>query len=138
MNPWYELFILFGIYAVLFIGMIVCLIRLAMHKDKKLTIVMIVCDLILGIGTTLFAASHRICFQYNDWAVLDHNIYWIEEKYGAFDLGHPENGKAGRAAYYIYTDNGPIMPDHLDHYYYMEYDEWGVVYEVYDSCQPGG
>lgn len=35
------------------------------------------------------------------------------------------------------TDNGPIMPDHLKHYY-IEYDEWGVIYNVYASCQPGG
>lgn len=30
------------------------------------------------------------------------------------------------------------MPDHLKHYYYIEYDEWGVVYNVHDSSQPGG
>ena len=46
--------------------------------------------------------------------------------------------EAGKAAYYIYTDEGPIMPDHLKHYYYMEYDVRGVIYNVYEECQPGG
>ncbi len=45
---------------------------------------------------------------------------------------------SSHSTYYIYTDNGPIMPDHLKHYYYMEYDEWGVIYNVYEGCQPGG
>jgi len=30
------------------------------------------------------------------------------------------------------------MPDHLDHYYYIEYDENGIVKEVYEGSQPGG
>ena len=37
----------------------------------------------------------------------------------------------------IYTDNGPIMPDYNKHYYNIEYDEWGVVYNVYDAYRSG-
>ena len=62
----------------------------------------------------------------------------FEEKYGEFDLGEIKEGEKGRVAYYIYTDNGPIMPDHLKHYYYMEYDEWGMIYNVFDGLQSGG
>ena len=62
----------------------------------------------------------------------------IEQKYGAFDLGEVRENEKGRVAYYIYTDNGPIMPDHMEHYYYMEYDEKGDIYNVYDACAPGG
>jgi len=69
---------------------------------------------------------------------LQSNIYTVEQKYGEFDLGKIKDNAKGRVAYYIYTDNGPIMPDHLDHYYYMEYDERGVIYNVYDGVQPGG
>ena len=46
----------------------------------------------------------------------------------------PENS----VYYYIYTDNGPIMSDHMKHYYYMEYDENGIVYNIYDGLPPGG
>ena len=69
---------------------------------------------------------------------MNSNINTVQQKYGDFDLGTVENQKEGTAAYYIYTDNGPIMPDHLKHYYYIQYDVWGVVYRVYDGCQPGG
>lgn len=30
------------------------------------------------------------------------------------------------------------MPDHLEHYYYVEYDEQGNVKEIYDGTKPGG
>ncbi|WP_295211886.1 hypothetical protein [Ruminococcus sp.] len=62
----------------------------------------------------------------------------VQQKYGTFDVGTIKENQAGRVAYYIYTDNGSIMPDHLKHYYYIEYDEWGVVYKVYESSQLGG
>lgn len=62
----------------------------------------------------------------------------IEQEYGEFDLGEIQENQKGKVAYYIYTDDGPIMPDHLEHYYYMEYDGWGVIYDVYDACAPGG
>ncbi len=62
----------------------------------------------------------------------------VREKYGDFDLGIVESDKSGKVAYYIYTDNGPIMPDYLKHYYYIKYDECGVVYSIYEGCQPGG
>ena len=65
-------------------------------------------------------------------------IYEVEEKYGDFDLGEIIKNQKGSVGYYIYTDNGPIMPDHLEHFYYMEYDEDGIIYKVYDSCSPGG
>lgn len=59
-----------------------------------------------------------------------------ERFYG--DLDAYQEGESNRVSCFIYTDNGPVMPDHLDHYYYIEYDEQGVVYNVYDGCQPGG
>lgn len=86
----------------------------------------------------MYYSSHSTYYKYNDWIILQRNIHMVEEKYGEFDFGEIEDGKKGTVAYYIYTDNGPIMPDHLKHYYYIEYDEWGMVYNVYDSCQPGG
>ena len=30
------------------------------------------------------------------------------------------------------------MPDHLPHYYYLEYDDNGIVRNVYEGVAPGG
>ena len=60
-------------------------------------------------------------------------ISQVEARYGPFDISR--NGVLG---YYIYTDNGPIMPDHLPHYYYLEYDDNGIVRNVYEGVAPGG
>ena len=59
-------------------------------------------------------------------------------KYGAFDRGTVQEGKSGKVGYYIYTDNGPIMPDHMKHYYWIYFDESGIVYKVEDNLPPGG
>ena len=93
---------------------------------------------VLLVVVILYALSHSTYYRYNDWAVLQSNIHMVEQKYGEFDLGEIKENEKGIVAYYIYTDNGPIMPDHLKHYYFIEYNEWGVIYNVYDSCQPGG
>lgn len=138
MNPWYELFITAVTYLFLFICAVGCLIGLKRYKKKSFTIIILLCDIVLLIGLTLFVVSHKESFKYNDWAIINSNISMVEKKYGSFDLGHIEEGKAGKVAYYVYTDNGPIMPDYLERYYYMEYDEWGVVYDVYVAARPGG
>ncbi len=94
--------------------------------------------LIAGI---LFLASHPTDYHYNDWWVIGRHMKEIEERYGAFDLGTYQSGCAGRVGYYIYTDHGSLFsidPDHLKHYYYIEYDETGTATRVYDSGQPGG
>ena len=92
----------------------------------------------LFVLTVLYVSSHSTYYKYNDWAILRSNIYMVEQKYGKFDLGEIKQNQRGTVAYYIYTDNGPIMPDHMEHYYYMEYDEKGDIYNVYDACAPGG
>jgi len=60
------------------------------------------------------------------------------KKYGDFDLKSYHPGEAGSGGYYIYTDNKGFLPDHLKHYYYIEYDESGKAVKVYEACQPGG
>ena len=40
--------------------------------------------------------------------------------------------------YYIDTDSGPVMPDHLPYYYYIYYDEKGMVYKVESRAAEGG
>lgn len=106
------------------------------HKKKSVKSVaaLFVTNIILLIALILFKASHSTYYKYNDWLILQSNIYMIEQKYGVFDLGTINENQAGRAAYYIYTDGRSDD----QHYYYMEYDVWGVVYKVYEACQPDG
>ena len=142
MNPWiidfcYLLFLLIF----LIIGIIsVILIVKGKHKRKsiKFPVISLVVSSLFLLMLVLFVASHPTYYKYNDWTILSSNISMVQQKYGAFDLGDVTDNKAGCAAYYIYTDNGPIMPDHLKHYYYIEYDEDGIIYKVYDASQPGG
>ncbi len=142
MNPWSIYFCyLFFLLIFLVIGIIsVILIIKGKHKRKsiKAPVILLSINSLLLLMMILFDASHPTYYKYNDWSILDSSINEVRQKYGAFDLGDVADNKAGRAAYYIYTDNGPIMPDHLKHYYYMEYDESGMIYKVYDACQPGG
>lgn len=130
------------ILLLLIVGIIICVISFVLPKvrkcNKKAIIISMIINFILLVVTILYVSSHSTYYKYNDWSILQSNIYEIEQKYGEFDLGEIKEKQKGRVAYYIYTDNGPIMPDHLEHYYYMEYDEWGVIYNVYDGCQPGG
>ncbi len=142
MNQWYfDIGIIF-LLILLIVGFIICVIlimirKIRKHKGKAI-IVSFGINLVMLAVTILYATSHSTYYKYNDWVILQSNIYAIEEKYGNFDLGKIRENQKGRVAYYIYTDDGPIMPDHLKHYYYMEYDESGAVYNVYDACQLGG
>lgn len=130
------------ILLLLIVGIIICFISFILSKvrkrNKKAIIISMVINFILFVVAILYISSHSTYYKYNDWVMLQSNIHLIEQKYGEFDLGEIKENQKGWVAYYIYTDNGPIMPDHLKHYYYMEYDEWGVIYNVYDGGQPGG
>ena len=142
MNPWIIDFCYFVLLLCFVIGGIASVVLLIGRKRKKKSIKSTVISLVIGIFLLavliLFIASHSTYYKYNDWTILQSNIRVVQQKYGDFDLGTIRDNQAGKVAYYIYTDNGTIMPDHLKHYYYMEYDEWGMIYKVYESCQPGG
>ena len=125
--------ILFMCFVITAITSIILIVRRKhTRKNVKPVASLFVTNIILLIALILFKASHSTCYKYNDWLILQSNIYMIEQKYGVFDLGTINENQAGRAAYYIYTDN----KSNDRHYYYMEYDEWGVVYKVYEACQP--
>ena len=142
MNPWiidFCYFVLLLCFVIVGIASVVLLIgRKRKKKSIKSTVISLVISIFLLAVLILFLASHSTYYKYNDWTILQSNIRVVQQKYGDFDLGTIRDNQAGKVAYYIYTDNGPIMPDHLKHYYYMEYDEWGMIYKVYESCQPGG
>lgn len=142
MNIWYadiiELFILF----VLFISFIILLILLIKAKRKNKNIktkgLLLSLDIIFFACSIQFVLSHSTYYKFNDWSILNSDINSVISKYGAFDEGTIQEGNSGRIGYYIYTDNGPIMPDHMEHYYWIYYDESGMVYKVEDSLLPGG
>ncbi len=142
MNQWYFTIGIWLILLMMLIGIIIGIFWFIVHTGRKhnnkAIAVSIGINFALLVVVILYALSHSTYYRYNDWAILQSNIHMVKQKYGEFDLGNIKENEKGKVAYYIYTDNGPIMPDHLKHYYYIEYDEWGVVYNVYDSCQPGG
>lgn len=141
MNQWYFDIGMLLILLLLVIGMVICIIMLVIRKNKKKNRKAIIPSMIAGfillVMTILYASSHSTYYKFNDWIILHSNVHLMEQEYGRFDLGEIKENQKGRAAYYIYTDNGPIMPDHLEHYYYIEYDEHGVIYNVYDGSKPG-
>ncbi len=112
----------------LIVGLIIGIIK----KKKAWIIVsstlMAVCAVML-----LFVSSHQIDYRYNDWWVLGKNKTEIEQRYDT-----PDIKMAQAIGYFICHDNGWIMPDHLDHYYYIEFDNNGKAISVRDNVQPGG
>ena len=142
MNPWYvniiELIVLLVLLVCLII-LIVMLIRAKkQHKAARTKGLLLSLDIILFACSLGFVLSHSTYYKYNDWSVLNSDINSVIDKYGVFDNGSVQEGKSGRIGYYIYTDNGPIMPDHSDHYYWIYFDESGTVYKVEESLPPGG
>ena len=142
MSPLYFdigiIFFLFLLISGLIFSVILLIVRKIRKYKRKSVIISISVNFVLIAITVLYTISHSTYYKYNDWSILQNSIYEVEEKYGDFDLGQIRENQKGSVGYYIYTDNIPIMPDHLDHFYYMQYDENGIVYNVYDGCQPGG
>lgn len=132
------IFFLFLLISGLIVSVTLLIVRKIRKYKRKSVIISISVNFVLIAITVLYTISHSTYYKYNDWSILQNSIYEVEEKYGDFDLGQIRENQKGSVGYYIYTDNGPIMPDHLDHFYYMQYDENGIVYSVYDGCQPGG
>lgn len=134
--------ILISILIILIISIIISLSIIIKNKLKrkqiKNSLILLILSIFISAADTLFLCSHSTYYKYNDWIILNSNINMVRKKYGEFDYGHIEKNKSGTVGYYIYTDNSPIMPDHLKHYYYMEYDSWGMIYRVYESCEVGG
>lgn len=124
-----------GIYLVilmLMIGIIfcgICIIVKLIKKKKVKTFIIVTCiDFALLIAIHLFISSHSTYYKYNDWFILGNNIHTIETIYGEFDIVLYDGG----VGYSIYFENGVV------HYYYILYDESGVIYHVYDGRQPDG
>ena len=108
--------------------------KISSEVRKNLFITLTVLAAITLLTIFLLYETHLIyTIKYDAGWIIGSSISDVEERYGEFDLE-----RSGRSAYYIYTDNYGLWPDGSDHYYYMRYDSDGIVYEVYDGCQPGG
>ena len=130
------------IFMVLITAVIVFTVKLirAIKKHislKKPVIFHLVSVVLLGCAV-IFAVSHGTYYKYNDWYILGNDINKVVERYGKFDKGSVEIDRSGSIRYYIYEDNGPIMPNYLDYYYCIDYDENGIVYKVEVRASEGG
>ncbi|MBR1529081.1 MAG: hypothetical protein IJ642_07245 [Oscillospiraceae bacterium] len=94
--------------------------------------------LILLTAGILYCCSHGTYYQYNDWWIQHKTIPEIIQKYGSPDYGNYQEETAGEIGYYIYTDQKGFLPDHLRHYYEIQYDVSGRVIKISDTCQKGG
>lgn len=126
-----DLIVLFVLSLAVVISAVTLAVFLKKKKSAKKPLSVLAASLVLLTGAAVFIASHSTYYKYNDWWILQNHIVKIEERYGAFDIGNYEEGKRGTAAYYIYTDDG------LNHYYFIRYDETGIVYEITDSVPLG-
>ena len=148
MNPWYVSAIQICVFLTLFICFIVFLVMLITaiakakskmkHRPIKTLSFLLSLDVILFAASLVFVLSHPTYYKYNDWTIQGSHISNVQNRYGDFDVGTVRTGQQGEVGYYIYTDDGPIMPDHLPHYYYIHYDENGIVDGVKDSIPAGG
>jgi hypothetical protein len=141
-NAWYSELIELALLASLGLGAIILSVlwiaALRRHGRAKLRGILLLTDVLALTGVTAFVLTHPTYYKYNDRRILHADIHEVAARYGDFDWGSVQEGKAGKVGYYLYTDNGPIMPDHLKHYYWIRYDETGTVFEVCEGVQPGG
>jgi len=130
------------IFMVLITAVIVFTVKLIRAMKKHISLKMpvifhLVSVVLLGCAV-IFAVSHGTYYKYNDWYILGNDINKVVERYGKFDKGSVEIDRSGSIRYYIYEDNGPIMPNYLDYYYCIDYDENGIVYKVEVRASEGG
>jgi heme/copper-type cytochrome/quinol oxidase subunit 2 len=120
------------VLTILTICLLVCIVR--KRKVTNIIRALAICA-ILSFGIILFILSHPTWYTFNDWTIIGSHTSEVIDKYGEPDVGNYEEGKAGRIYYYIYFDND-IIPDFADHYYYIYYNEEGIVTGVKDSTLP--
>lgn|SRR5574344_1593230 len=101
-------------------------------KHKKLMIILSVVSLLM-IAIGLFYISHSTYWKYNDWWIVGKHIDSVEKRYGKFDIN-----KDHLKGYYIGKDDSIVMPSHLEQYYWIEFDDDGIVTKVYLGGPIGG
>lgn len=121
------------------ISLLVFLIVLVILKKRHVAVyIALAVDVLVIAGFIIFEMSHATYYKYNDWEIVNSDIQEIKEKYGEFDIFDANDEGNGEAAYYVYTDNGFVMHNHIPYYYYMKFDENGKIYEVRVDTPRGG
>ena len=142
MNVWYMLLIYAGaiLLVLVFLAVSVAAMMNAVVKQNAVgrRLALLIAAVVLAGVVLLFTLSHKTYYRFNDWLIKSSTASDVIERFGKPDIGTYAEGKPGRIGYYIYTDNGPVMPDHLEHFYFIAFDEQGKVTEVSDSVRPGG
>lgn len=142
MNAWYMLAAYVG---AILICLALCAASLAvmMHgivKQRRLggRLAFLIAAGAVTAAVLLFTNSHATYYRFNDWAVSGSTVQDIVKRYGEPDINMYTPGRGGSLWYYIYTDEGPIMPDHLEHFYRIGIDENGRAAKISDTVRKGG
>ena len=109
----------------------------AKSKRRKIVAICGITGVIICILLVFQGRSHSTYYRYDDTWVIGRHVTEIEERYGEFDYGEYKVENRGRVGYVV-KEIFPIMSNPVPSYYYMEYDETGIVTEVYVALHPGG
>lgn len=138
MRAFAGLGILAFLFLVLIILIVVILFSLKNKARLKILIISVCVMLVIFISYTLWLLSHGETHKYNDWWIVGNEVTDVAKRYGAFDIGKYEKGYSGEVAYYLFEDHGGIMPSHQSLYYYIRYDDNGIVTDVFVGGPYGG
>ncbi len=142
MNVWYMLLMYAGaiLLALAFLAVSVVLTMNAAVRQKPVgkRLALLIAAVISAAAVLLFTSSHKTYYRFCDWTVKGGNIPEVIGRYGEPDIGAYTEGCPGRIGYFIYKDDGPVMPDHLEHFYLIAFDGQGKVTDVEDGVRPGG
>ncbi len=114
------------------VGLIWSSVTIKKKEKRKKGLYQLICSVVLAAIAYCFLISHNTWIEYNDYWILNNNIEKVQSRYGDFE--YEKHGENSRVGYHVFYDNGPVMPDYLNYYYIMEYDETGNIYKVYLSA----
>ncbi|MBQ8614694.1 MAG: hypothetical protein IJ416_10815 [Ruminiclostridium sp.] len=124
---------LLAVPAIIVIILIALIIYGIVKKKRRIAVIsslILVIPAVLIVGYSLVFPT---IFPYVDSLIYGKTKAEVIEIYG-----EPELNGERRIGYYIGVDNRGIDPSYLDLYYYVYFDENGLVDEIYSGVQPGG
>ena len=108
------------------------------HRLKQLFIILVTSCTTAFVCLTLYYCAHGKTLMYNDWWVVGNEVRHVEERYGEFDYGKFDYGIQGEVAYSLGWDRDILISDDQEKFYYIEYNEKGIVTKVYVGGPYGG
>ena len=132
-----------GLMVLSVIGIMIFTVWIIIAKVKKkkvrLPILLLLGNIAFEGSIGLLMCSHAHDIRFNDWYIVGNNINTVCEKYGEPDKWSDEivSGKRGVVRYFLYMNNSPVMPDHLPYWYWIYYNEQGIVEKVCVQTKAG-